>query len=311
MSIEWAILHMISVEPSTGYELKKRMQAIPFMHWSGNNNQIYKALLSLERSGYVTCSAQTAAYGAAKKVYTATPEGLATLQHWVSEASPELPDVRHPLLLQLACAEGVPTTTLRALTARYMDLASGRLAFAEHATSPLPSRSPREEAIWKLLYEHEADLYRCEIAWAKRMEDALSAFKDTETSNRKEESPMEMQYEIKEVAGQRYIFLPEGGRSIQSEEDANALISLVFEHGVNLLLIDGSRLSDEFLRLRTGVAGAVLQKLGNYNVKTAVIMDPNTAKGKFRDFLAESNGGNTFRTYPNQADAEKWLLRQA
>ena len=44
MIIDYAILGLLSWKPLTGYDVKRVMQDSPFLYWSGNNNQIYKAL---------------------------------------------------------------------------------------------------------------------------------------------------------------------------------------------------------------------------------------------------------------------------
>jgi DNA-binding PadR family transcriptional regulator len=54
MSIKLAILGILSWKPSTGYELKNIFEDSSFMYWSGNNNQIYKALINLENEDLVT-----------------------------------------------------------------------------------------------------------------------------------------------------------------------------------------------------------------------------------------------------------------
>ena len=54
MSIKLAILGILSWKPSTGYELKKVFEDSSFMYWSGNNNQVYKGLMSLEKESLVT-----------------------------------------------------------------------------------------------------------------------------------------------------------------------------------------------------------------------------------------------------------------
>ncbi len=38
------------------------------------------------------------------------------------------------------------------------------------------------------------------------------------------------------------------------------------------------------------------------------VLDKDKLKGKFRDFLAESNGGSVFRAYASIDEAEHWLL---
>ncbi len=47
MQIDYAILGLLSWKPLTGYDVKRVMQDSPFLYWSGNNNQIYKALTKL------------------------------------------------------------------------------------------------------------------------------------------------------------------------------------------------------------------------------------------------------------------------
>ncbi|GLI04173.1 hypothetical protein YDYSG_02030 [Paenibacillus tyrfis] len=54
MSIQLAILGILSWKSSTGYELKKIFEDSSFMYWSGNNNQIYKALMNMENNVFVS-----------------------------------------------------------------------------------------------------------------------------------------------------------------------------------------------------------------------------------------------------------------
>ena len=54
VSIKHAILGILSFKPLTGYDIKKIIQESSFMYWSGNNNQVYKALLELHDKGFVT-----------------------------------------------------------------------------------------------------------------------------------------------------------------------------------------------------------------------------------------------------------------
>jgi hypothetical protein len=73
-------------------------------------------------------------------------------------------------------------------------------------------------------------------------------------------------------------------------------------------MLPSACLSEDFLRLSTRVAGLVLQKLGNYNIKAVAIYNVNNTSGRFKEFLSEANQGQTFRVYENFEDAESWLL---
>lgn len=117
-----------------------------------------------------------------------------------------------------------------------------------------------------------------------------------------------MDYQIIEKNNQRYVKLSPGGNPIQAERDALELLTLCTENGTNLLLLPEESLSDDFLHLRTGLAGAVLQKFAQYGVKAAAVLDMSRAKGRFREFLAESNRGGGFRCYESVEKAESWLL---
>jgi DNA-binding PadR family transcriptional regulator len=54
MSIQNAILGLLSWRPSSGYELKKVFEESPYLYWSGNNNQIYKSLTQMQKDGLIT-----------------------------------------------------------------------------------------------------------------------------------------------------------------------------------------------------------------------------------------------------------------
>ena len=44
MTLEYAILGLLSWKPFSGYDLKKIFSDSPIYYWSGNNNQIYRTL---------------------------------------------------------------------------------------------------------------------------------------------------------------------------------------------------------------------------------------------------------------------------
>ena len=54
MSFKHVILGLLNREPLTGYDIKKIIEKTPFLYWSGNNNQIYKALAELSEEGLAT-----------------------------------------------------------------------------------------------------------------------------------------------------------------------------------------------------------------------------------------------------------------
>ncbi len=58
MTIDYAILGLLSWKPLSGYDLKKLFSDSSILYWSGNNNQIYKALIQLHQDGLVSQETQ-------------------------------------------------------------------------------------------------------------------------------------------------------------------------------------------------------------------------------------------------------------
>ncbi len=310
MSINHAILGMLSHQPMTGYDLKKIMQDSPFMYWSGNNNQIYKALLELNAEGFVTSETQHQDGSPSKKIYTITEDGLAELRLWTLTA-PEAPEIKKAFLVQLAWTWQLSNAELTKLLDQYEQVVRGELLIERAKISP--NRTPREEAVWTLIYENISDSFAQELNWIDRVRKTIAQFEDVDSGSARPsnntEGEEEMSYQLVEKNGTQYVLLDTEGKLLQTEQDGLDIVSICASHGTNLVLIPGERLPDDFFRLRTGVAGAILQKLTMYNIKVAAVLDEKRAQGKFKEFLAESNRGKMFRAYPNSTEAEKWLTK--
>ncbi len=102
------------------------------------------------------------------------------------------------------------------------------------------------------------------------------------------------------------------GDPIRTEEDALILIGAAMEHDARFVVIPVARLAPEFFDLRTGVAGALVQKFVNYHLRLAVLGDVSghTARSRaFADFVMESNRGRTAWFLADREDLERQLSR--
>ncbi|GLW99978.1 DUF4180 domain-containing protein [Microtetraspora sp. NBRC 16547] len=84
------------------------------------------------------------------------------------------------------------------------------------------------------------------------------------------------------------------GEPLRDERDAVDLIGEAFHHGASWVAVPADRFEDDFFRLRTRVAGEIVQKFVNYRIGIAVIGDisRHTATSTaLRDFVRESNRG--------------------
>ena len=109
-----------------------------------------------------------------------------------------------------------------------------------------------------------------------------------------------MEYKIKK----HYI---EINNPITCEADALDIISLCMSNGINMLILREGTLTEKFINLRTGLAGLVLQKFINYNIKASAVIDKDL-EGRFKELVYELNKSNNFRVFDNNLDAEEWIL---
>ena len=93
----------------------------------------------------------------------------------------------------------------------------------------------------------------------------------------------------------RVLRLASDGPSLDGERAALDLIGDAMGQDAELVAVPAERVADEFFRLRSGVAGAVMQKFVNYRVRLAVVGDVSrhvTESSALRDFVHETNQGS-------------------
>ncbi len=101
---------------------------------------------------------------------------------------------------------------------------------------------------------------------------------------------------IREIANLRVYVCPGEGPSLAEDRELSGLIGDLYSASAKVVAIPLARLGPDFLRLSTGVAGVVLQKLVNYRFKVAVLGNTAAAvatSDALRDFIRESNRGQT------------------
>jgi DNA-binding PadR family transcriptional regulator len=167
MSIKYALLGFLSETPLTGYDLKKRFSASEIFHWSGNNNQIYRALVELHDEGLVSVDVQQQVNKPPRKVYTITEVGRAALRAWIG-VTPEPPQIQHALLEKLTWADQFEPELISAMLTSYAeDLRVYLLMLREreqrNAGSPLQRR----------IAEHWQSFYQSELDWVSTLRHSL------------------------------------------------------------------------------------------------------------------------------------------
>ncbi|MEU1511646.1 DUF4180 domain-containing protein [Streptomyces sp. NPDC005811] len=84
------------------------------------------------------------------------------------------------------------------------------------------------------------------------------------------------------------------GPALDGERAALDLVGDAMGHDAELVAVPAERCGEEFFRLRSGVAGAVVQKFANYRLRLAVVGDISrhlADSSALRDFVYEANRG--------------------
>lgn len=82
------------------------------------------------------------------------------------------------------------------------------------------------------------------------------------------------------------------------------IMTATYDTGCNRIVLNKSAVCEDFFNLSTKLAGDVLQKFVNYNVKLAIVGDFSVYTSKsLRDFIYESNKGNHIFFLPDEKQA--------
>ncbi|MGW1750429.1 DUF4180 domain-containing protein [Streptomyces sp. NPDC002092] len=100
---------------------------------------------------------------------------------------------------------------------------------------------------------------------------------------------------LEELHGVRVLRCTPDGPLLDGEQAALDLIGDAMGYDAQLVALPVERVADEFFRLRSGIAGAVMQKFVNYRVRLALVGDLSrhlAESSALRDFVHETNQGS-------------------
>jgi hypothetical protein len=98
-----------------------------------------------------------------------------------------------------------------------------------------------------------------------------------------------------DLHGVRVFECPAEGARLGNDRDAVELVGTASPHRAALIAIPIERLGDDFFRLRTRIAGEIIQKFVTYGLRLAIVGDISRHVGEssaLRDFVNESNRGD-------------------
>lgn len=92
---------------------------------------------------------------------------------------------------------------------------------------------------------------------------------------------------------------------IQNVQDAlDLMVSVQYNEGCDKIILKKEQIVDDFFELKTKLAGEILQKYTNYQVKLAIVGEFASCNSKsLNDFIYESNKGNSVWFLPTVVKA--------
>jgi len=85
MSLRFALLGLLAVQPASGYDLKRAINRSTYFIWNATGPQIYNTLHNLRAEGYITSKALAQTGKPDKQIHTITASGRAALKAFMGE----------------------------------------------------------------------------------------------------------------------------------------------------------------------------------------------------------------------------------
>ena len=168
-SFEHVLLGMISSQPASGYDLKRKFATSPMGVYQPSSGALYPALARLERRGLLHSAAlRPAAGGRPRRVYQLTPDGRQAHLGWLREpVRPETAaqDLGMHLLRFVMMADVLPADEVLGFLASLRAALASFVAGLEQASAG-PDVVASVAA--RLAVEHGLAVYRASLAWTEQ-----------------------------------------------------------------------------------------------------------------------------------------------
>ena len=175
-SFEHVLLGMISLQPSTGYDLKRRFATTAMGVYQPSSGALYPALDRLERRGLLRSEAPHPTEGGRpRRVYQLTADGRQAHLDWVRE--PVVPqtapqDLGLHLLRFVMMAQVLPEDEVIAFLASLRAALAGFIASLEQSAG---ASDVAGNAYAELAVAHGLAVYRASLAWTEQAITRLAA----------------------------------------------------------------------------------------------------------------------------------------
>lgn len=113
-----------------------------------------------------------------------------------------------------------------------------------------------------------------------------------------------MKVTINEKNDSTVAIISDEGIIINDARDALDLMMNVKYQGCDKMLLRKEQITEDFFELRSGIAGEIVQKYTNYQMRVAIVGEFTSYNSKsLKDFIYECNQGDKFMFKSTEAEA--------
>lgn len=180
MSLQYAIMGLLSYKPMSGYDLKNVFDKSINFFWSAQLSQIYRDLGNLEAKGYVSAIVEAQEKRPDRKVYSITAEGRQSFQQWLEKFPPNLTvPLRDEFVVHVFFGSQISTEELqyqfRKLIKEQNEIIASyqliEIAIEEYSQA---LASPEESLYWRLTLKRGFIMAEASIRWAEQCIEVLN-----------------------------------------------------------------------------------------------------------------------------------------
>ncbi|MEA1961431.1 MAG: PadR family transcriptional regulator [Bacillota bacterium] len=172
MSLQHAILGLLTYESMSGYDLKSFLDNSINFFWTAQLSQIYRDLGSLESKGYVTYHIEKQEGRPDRKVYSINEEGRGAFTKWLEKFPPTLSSaVRDEFAVRIFFGSRISQDEMSFQLKRFKKEKEEELKSFVYVNKIVEKYSqtlgaPQEEFYWKLLLKRSYMVTNSLIEWA-------------------------------------------------------------------------------------------------------------------------------------------------
>jgi PadR family transcriptional regulator AphA len=176
MSLRFALLGLLAVEPASGYDLKRAINRSTYFIWNATGPQIYNTLHKLREEGCITSRSLAQDGKPDKQIHTITDRGRTRLEEFMSEPI-RASVTRDEVLLRIFFGNFASKKIIRRELGSYLQRIRHERAFMEATEARINAHPGRK---------HEARRFqllslRIKVAQYRAMEQELVRFLDDDT----------------------------------------------------------------------------------------------------------------------------------